>query len=77
LGLLLDLADSLLLWKAATGWGDGVKVVTVACPDRDDLAALLVRPDGYVAWAASTDSDPVREHAGLHRTLANWYAASV
>jgi hypothetical protein len=47
--VLLDLTDSTEVRAAAHG--HRVKVVTARCPDHDDLAALLIRPDGYVAWA--------------------------
>ncbi|MGK5630791.1 FAD-dependent monooxygenase [Streptomyces sp. URMC 123] len=53
-GLLLDLSDDARLRAHAAGYGDRVDVVTAACPDRPELAALLVRPDGFVAWAADT-----------------------
>jgi hypothetical protein len=41
----------------AEGWADRVDTVTATCPDRDDLAALPVRPDGYIAWAADPTPD--------------------
>lgn len=50
--LLLDLADDPKLRARAGGYGDRLDVLTVACPARPDLAALFVRPDGFVAWAA-------------------------
>ncbi|MFD0168261.1 FAD-dependent monooxygenase [Streptomyces decoyicus] len=35
------------------GWRDRVDTVTASCPDRNPpAAALLIRPDGKVAWAA-------------------------
>jgi hypothetical protein len=49
--LLLDLLDSRSLRDSAAGWTDRVIVVTAGCPGAADLSALLVRPDGYVAWA--------------------------
>jgi 2-polyprenyl-6-methoxyphenol hydroxylase-like FAD-dependent oxidoreductase len=53
--LLLDLADDPKLRARADGYEDLVDVLTTACPQRPDLAALLVRPDGTTAWAADTD----------------------
>jgi bifunctional hydroxylase/dehydrase len=50
---LLDLADDTGLRDDASRWQDRVVTVT-ASADRADLAdldAVLVRPDGYVAWA--------------------------
>jgi 2-polyprenyl-6-methoxyphenol hydroxylase-like FAD-dependent oxidoreductase len=47
--VLLDLTDDPAVRKAAAGWADRVDVVTA----RPEPASgpLLVRPDGYVAWA--------------------------
>ncbi|MFE9904455.1 FAD-dependent monooxygenase [Streptomyces achromogenes] len=57
-GLLLDLADDPALRRAAAGWADRVDTVT-ATPHgtAQDQAphgatAVLVRPDGHVAWVA-------------------------
>ncbi|RZQ66030.1 FAD-dependent monooxygenase [Amycolatopsis suaedae] len=63
--VLLDLAGSPRLGSAVNGHGDRVRVVGARCPSHDEFTALLVRPDGYVAWATSED-DP----AGLPEALA-------
>ncbi|MEO3764453.1 FAD-dependent monooxygenase [Streptomyces sp. B8F3] len=75
-GVLLDLADDAALRAAAAPWADRVDVVTaVAKPpaDGEDLldgaAAVLVRPDGYVAWVgAGPEKDPAA-------TLGRWFGA--
>jgi hypothetical protein len=36
---------------------------------------LLIRPDGYVAWAA--DSGAPRPADGLRRALQTWFGAAV
>jgi bifunctional hydroxylase/dehydrase len=57
-GVLLDLADDPELRRSAESWADRVDVVTAAphrLPDGCPLAgtsAVLIRPDGHVAWAA-------------------------
>jgi 2-polyprenyl-6-methoxyphenol hydroxylase-like FAD-dependent oxidoreductase len=57
-GVLLDLADTALLRRRAAGWRDRVDVVsaTIVKPDGDGqllgCTAVLIRPDGYVAWVA-------------------------
>jgi 2-polyprenyl-6-methoxyphenol hydroxylase-like FAD-dependent oxidoreductase len=49
-------------------WPGRVQLVEPVAP----LALLLlVRPDGYVAWASS-DSSPVRRYAGLRQALGTW-----
>ena len=71
--LLLDLTSDPALGDLAAGWDGRVKAVTARCPDHPELAALLVRPDGYVAWAAATGSgisDPA-----LDAALTTWFGA--
>ncbi|SDZ29271.1 bifunctional hydroxylase/dehydrase [Amycolatopsis xylanica] len=55
-GLLLDLSDDVELRRAARPWRDRVDVVTASAkglPAKTE--ALLVRPDGHVAWAGEED----------------------
>ena len=68
-GLLLDLAGDPEPRALARGWADRVQVVTAGCPDRPELSALLVRPDGYVAWAAA----PRAGLDGLQAALTTWF----
>ena len=60
---------------------DAVVAASVAVPDRLSVVAgrpvgevaataLLVRPDGYVAWASSADPPDTKE---LRRVLAYWF----
>ncbi|MDQ2835920.1 MAG: FAD-dependent monooxygenase [Actinomycetota bacterium] len=57
-GVLLDLADNPVLRHRAAGWQDRVDVVTATARNLDHAGplsgttAILIRPDGYVAWAA-------------------------
>ncbi|WP_411107568.1 FAD-dependent monooxygenase [Streptomyces sp. cmx-4-9] len=58
-GVLLDLSDDASLRGTAAGWQGRVDVATVVAKPTDGpdplegVTALLVRPDGYVAWAGS------------------------
>jgi hypothetical protein len=52
-GLLLDLVDRAEVRDAAAAWTGRVNTVT-ARTDRVDVDALLIRPDGCVAWALPT-----------------------
>ncbi|OCB22071.1 FAD-dependent oxidoreductase [Mycobacterium malmoense] len=54
----------------ASGWSDRVDVVTATLDDRP-AAALLIRPDGYVAWAAG-EFGPAAQ-AGLRAALRRWF----
>ncbi len=71
--VLLDLSGG-RVGESARGWTDRVDVVvdTTACIE---VCALLIRPDGYVAWAADTfeTDDDDRLHAALQR----WFGVSV
>ncbi|SHM83876.1 FAD-dependent monooxygenase [Streptomyces yunnanensis] len=65
LGLEGPDADGAL--KAAAGWTDRVEIVPAAT-QAPSAAALLVRPDGYLAWASD---GPVAEDA-LRAALTAW-----
>lgn len=47
--------------------------VVHAVPASADLPVLLIRPDGYIAWATD-DGNPVSLDAGLRTALAAWCA---
>ncbi len=70
-GVLLDCADDAGLRRTARGWADRVDVVTATphgVPD-DAIAgttAVLIRPDGHVAWTP-------RSHHDLPTALRRWF----
>jgi 2-polyprenyl-6-methoxyphenol hydroxylase-like FAD-dependent oxidoreductase len=71
-GLLLDFGPQAPL-KALDGrWGERVRYVAGAAKDRLGMSALLVRPDGFVAWA--TDTTPDVE--AVTCAAARWFRAS-
>jgi 2-polyprenyl-6-methoxyphenol hydroxylase-like FAD-dependent oxidoreductase len=51
-GLLLDFDASPSLQSLGARWSDRITYVASDAKDRLDVSALLVRPDGFVAWAA-------------------------
>ena len=71
--MLLDLEDTAALRARALPWADRVDIVTAApvgVPADSplaDTAAILVRPDGYVAWAAPGS------HHDLPMALERWF----
>jgi 2-polyprenyl-6-methoxyphenol hydroxylase-like FAD-dependent oxidoreductase len=70
--VLLDLSGG-SVGNAAHGWADRVDVVDGATDDLE-ARALLIRPDGYVAWAADTfEADDERR---LHAALQRWFGVS-
>ncbi|GAB2508459.1 FAD-dependent monooxygenase [Nocardia heshunensis] len=66
--LLLTFDGSPDLPTTATGWTDRITLVSATSPEPP-AAALLIRPDGYVAWASDdvTPSDQESLHSALHR----------
>ncbi|MZE67828.1 FAD-binding protein [Streptomyces sp. SID5789] len=75
-GVLLDLAGDPGLREAAAPWAGRVDVVTVTARTADHEAvfagaqAVLVRPDGHVAWTGAGTVD------GLATALARWFGES-
>jgi hypothetical protein len=71
--VLLDLSRGRTA-DAAGGWVDRVDVV-VGGTDDVEVGALLIRPDGYVAWAADAfDTDDEQRLLGA---LQRWFGVSV
>lgn len=68
-GLLLDFAGTESLKALCEGWRDRLQYVAARAKDQKGLAALLVRPDGFVAWA--TDSEPYA--AAAEPAMRRWF----
>jgi 2-polyprenyl-6-methoxyphenol hydroxylase-like FAD-dependent oxidoreductase len=68
--VLLNLAARTDLAGEARDWAGRVDVVTAASAGRP-ADAVLIRPDGYVAWAAGADA-PGRPRA-LRHALRTWF----
>jgi bifunctional hydroxylase/dehydrase len=69
LGVLLNLSDVPELRTAAAAWKDRVTTVSGTLPSPgafDGIASLLVRPDGYIAWAGADPAD-------LAEALRRWF----
>jgi 2-polyprenyl-6-methoxyphenol hydroxylase-like FAD-dependent oxidoreductase len=60
--VLLDLTG------AFTSWSTAVDVVTASSPSTSDIDAVLLRPDGHVAWVATRGSGD----AGLAEAVRRW-----
>jgi 2-polyprenyl-6-methoxyphenol hydroxylase-like FAD-dependent oxidoreductase len=58
--------------EAVRGWADRVDVVIGTIADVE-VCALLIRPDGYVAWAADTFERADEER--LQAALQRWFGA--
>ncbi|ORW32563.1 FAD-dependent oxidoreductase [Mycobacterium paraense] len=66
--VLLDFGGG--VGAAAREWADRVDVVEASVAERP-AAAMLLRPDGYVAWA--TDAFGADDEAGLRAALRRWF----
>jgi 2-polyprenyl-6-methoxyphenol hydroxylase-like FAD-dependent oxidoreductase len=69
-GLLLDFGRQASLQALDGLWGDQVRYVASDAKNRLGLRALLVRPDGFVAWASDTTPSPEE----VTRAAAPWFA---
>ncbi|MFI9722860.1 FAD-dependent monooxygenase [Streptomyces sp. NPDC052396] len=79
--VLLDLRGSAELAAAAAGWADRVDLVEARSEDDrwpvpavgeiPAPAALLIRPDGHVAWAAAAGGTP--DISALRTALTTWF----
>jgi hypothetical protein len=78
--VLLDLAGCPDLREIARDWRDRVDIRTAETDDRP-ADALLIRPDAYIAWAATTGEpaitgEPAGAAArGLREALTRWFGA--
>jgi hypothetical protein len=68
-GVLLDFEGSKTLESQARGWGDRVRYIVSGAKDRLGLSALLIRPDGIVAWA----SDELGGEVDAASSLSKWF----
>ena len=56
----------------AHGWSNRIDIVEASLTGGP--AALLIRPDGYVAWAA--DDFESAEAEALQRAMGRWFGAA-
>jgi len=70
-GVLLDLTGNGSSGKDGNGWEDRVDIVAAHCA-APPAPALLIRPDGYIAWAGSVSGQGSQ---GLRQALTTWFGA--
>ena len=73
-GLLLDFDPGAPL-RALDGLWDGVTYASGAPRDRLGMAGVLVRPDGFVAWAQDATASPQDVFEEVRRAAAPWFQA--
>jgi 2-polyprenyl-6-methoxyphenol hydroxylase-like FAD-dependent oxidoreductase len=72
-GVLLDLTGNGSAANDWNGWADRVDIITAHCAEPP-AAALLIRPDGYLAWAGTTTD---RGPQGPQQALTTWFGPPV
>ena len=70
--VLLDLADRDDLREAARDWQHRIDIHT-AGGDHRPADALLIRPDAYIAWAATIDEPTDTAAPALREALSDWF----
>jgi hypothetical protein len=73
--MLIDLTEDGAAGKL--GWSDRLHVVTARSTDPAKATVLLVRPDGYVAWATSEAHVGDEELTALRATAEKWFGTDV
>lgn len=74
--VLLDLADRADLREAAREWLPRIDIRAAKAGDRP-ADAILIRPDGHLAWAAGVDEYGEGVESGLREALWFWFGAPV
>jgi 2-polyprenyl-6-methoxyphenol hydroxylase-like FAD-dependent oxidoreductase len=69
-GLLLDFEGSPSLKMFASGYDDQLRYVSGRAKEQFGLCAVLIRPDGIVAWAAESDA----VEPSLRQAAELWFA---
>ena len=69
-GILLDFDRNASLKTLASEYGDRMKYVSGRAKEQFGLSAVLIRPDGIIAWAS--DSEPDVE--SIRQAVALWFA---
>ncbi len=70
-GILLDFDMNALLKTLAGEYGDQIKYVSGRPKEQLGLSAVLIRPDGIIAWAADKEPD-ISE---LQNAAARWFVS--
>ena len=70
--VLLDLAGRPELREIARDWQDRVDIHAAETDDRP-ADALLIRPDAYIAWAATNGKPGGTAGPALREALTRWF----
>ena len=71
-GILLDFDRDASLKTLASEYGDRITYVSGRAKEQFSLSAVLIRPDGMIAWASDNASD----RSELQKAAARWFVCS-
>jgi hypothetical protein len=69
--LLFNFANNSDAAAFGARWGDRLRVVSRRTRETSRLAALFLRPDGFVAWACDDEADVAEGYAAVSTWLGN------
>ncbi|WP_151085844.1 FAD-dependent monooxygenase [Hymenobacter baengnokdamensis] len=72
-GMLLDFEDNASLKACVSAYDGQLTYILGRAKDQLGISAALIRPDGFVAWAADRDPD----YTELERAAARWFAGNL
>ena len=70
-GMLLEFNGSRSVETVTIEYRDRVRFVSCRAKEPLGLSSVLIRPDGFVAWAS--DGEP--EEASMRKALDRWFGA--
>jgi hypothetical protein len=68
-GILLDFGMNASIKTLADEYGDRLKYVSGPAKEQLGLSAVLIRPDGIIAWASDNNPD----YSELQKAAARWF----
>jgi len=71
-GILLDFNRNASLKTFVAEYGEEIKYVPGHAKEQLDLSAVLIRPDGIIAWAADKNPD----YGELRKAAARWFGST-
>jgi hypothetical protein len=73
-GVLVEVAGRSALCDIAAGWAGRVNLTSARCYERPaNLDAMLVRPDGYIAWILKSGDREDEYPKKLRTALEKWF----
>ena len=70
-GLLLDFSRSAALETLAGEYRDRIKFVSGGAKEELGLSTVLIRPDGFIAWASDNEPD----ERSIRQSVARWFGS--